>query len=327
MAMLKRDVQRLRVMLRRQAIQRFSPEYEPAQRATVAEAPSISRAYILQSAKLGREVHLLSTPEMEAALLALYHPRLFELQEQRLLSTGPAMHPLDGHPKAMGLHLAPLPGTLRVLEGLGKIHRHPTVRYQPTADPRSAQSIPWPYIGDLLLYLEDDIGPYCVNWTVKKDPAEFRRRGSYRGKPVLPDSEDPGVILRHRVEALQYGAAGIRTVEITPEMFARQVIDNLRFLFLYHGRQIAADWYVRQRIVSTFASTIGTPRSIFQTSQVLMSETGLALDVIYTVLYQAIWRRDLEVDLFTAILPDLPLQAPTLDVCEHYASLFARTAP
>ena len=327
MAQLKRTAARLAVMWRRQAGQKFGPEYEPAQRATVAEAPSISRAYILCSTKLGREVHLLSTPELEAGLLALYHPRLFDLQEQRLLSTGPALHPLEGHPTATGLQLAPLPGTLRVLDELGHLNRHPTVRYQPTKDARSAQSIPWPYIGDLLLFLLDEIGPYCVNWTVKKDPAEFRRRGSYRGKPVLPDSEDPGVILRHRVEALQYGAAGIRTVEITPEMFARQVIDNLRFLFLYHGRQIAADWYVRQRIVSTFASTIGTRQSIFHTSQVLMSETGLALDMIYTVVYQAIWRRDLEVDLFTAILPDLPLQAPTLDVCEHYASLFARTAP
>ena len=327
MARLKRTAQRLATLLRRQAAQKFGAEYVPAQRATVTEAPSISRAYILSSAKLGREVHLLSTPEMQAGLLALYHPKLFELQEQRLLSTGPAIHPLEGHPKAVGMRLAPLPGTLRVMEDLGHLNRHPTVRYQPTKDPRSAQSIPWPYIGDLLLFLEDESGPYCVNWTVKNDAAAFRRRGSYRGKPVLPGSEDPGVILRHQVEALHYGAAGIRTVEITPKMFARHVIDNLRFLFLYHGWPIAADWHVRQRIVSTFTSTIGTRQSIFQTSQALMSETGLALDVIYTVLYQAIWRRDVEVDLFTAILPDLPLQAPTLDVCEHYASLFARTAP
>ncbi len=324
MARLKRDIQRLKVMLQRQAVQRFSPEYEPAQRATAAEAPSVSRAYILYSAKLGREVHLLSTPEMQAGLLALYHPRLFELQEQRLLSTGPSIHPLAGHPKAIGMPLSPLPGTLRVLESLGQLQRHPTVRYQPSADPQTAQSIPWPYIGDLLLFLEDESGPYCVNWTAKDDPDEFRRRGSYGGKPHLPGTEDPGVVLRHRVEAEHYGAAGIRTVQITPERFDKDVIDNLRFLFLYHARPLAVDPDVRQRIVSTFASTIGSRQSIYQTSLALIDETGLALDEVYTILCQAIWRRNLDVDLFTAILLDQPLRPSRIDVCERYGDLFAR---
>lgn len=327
MARLKRDVQRLRVMLQRQAVQRFSPEYEPAQRATRAEAPSVSRAYILYSAELGREVHLLSTPEMTAGLVALYHPRLFELQEQRLLSTGPCIHPLVGHPKAIGMPLSPLPGTLRVMESLGELRRHPTIRYQPSADPQTAQIIPWPYIGDLLLFLEDESGPYCVNWTAKDDPEEFWRRGSYNGKPYRPGVEDPAVVLRHRVEAEHYGAAGIRTVQITPEHFDQHVIDNLRFLFLYHGRSLAVAPDLRQHIVSTFASTIGTRQSIYLTSLALIDETGLVLDEVYTILFQAIWARDLEVDLFTAILHDQPLRPSTIDVCQLYGDLFARVEP
>ncbi len=327
MARLKRDVQRLRVMLERQAVQRFSPEYEPAQRANRAEAPSVSRAYILHSAKLGRDVHLLSTPEMAAGLVALYHPRLFELQEQRLLSMGPSVHPLVGHPKAIGMPLSPLPGTLRVMESLGELRKHATISYQTSPDPQSEQSIPWPYIGDLLLFLEDESGPYCVNWTVKADPEEFWRRGSYNGKPYRPGVEVPAVVLRHRIEAEHYGAAGIRTVQITPERFDQHVIDNLRFLFLYHGRPLAVDPDLRQRVVTTFAGTIGTLQSIYQTTLALIAETGLALDEVYTILYQAIWQRDLEVDLFTAILADQPLRPSTIDVCQRYGALFARVEP
>ena len=325
MAGFKRDVTRLTLILKRQAGQRFGADYQPAQQATVAEAPSRSRASIVASAKLGRGVHLLSHPETHPTFLALYHPQLFDLHEQRMLSTGPAVHPLFGHPKAVGMQLPPLPGTVRVLADLGKLNKHPIVLYKPSPDPRTWERLPFPYLADLLLFLEDDAGPYCVNWTVKNDPEEFKRRGGYNGKPVRRGVRvDPSVTLRHELEALHYAAGGIRTVQITPERFDMEVINNLRRLFLFHARKLRVDDSVRRAVIQMFAQVIGTPTRTFEVSRAAMSDMDLTLDVVDTIRNQAIWNRELRVDLFSALLSDQPLRPETVDVCVHYRHLFAR---
>jgi len=79
------NLQRLNQILDRQEVPRSGANYLPATLATREEAPSKSRPKRIQSKQLGREVHLMSTPELHAALLALFHPRLFDLNEQLML--------------------------------------------------------------------------------------------------------------------------------------------------------------------------------------------------------------------------------------------------
>lgn len=70
---------RVRRILQRQSKPAWGKAYVPSIRATPAEAPRCSRPTILRPAKLGlRDMHLLSNPEAAAAILALYHPSVWD---------------------------------------------------------------------------------------------------------------------------------------------------------------------------------------------------------------------------------------------------------
>ena len=186
MAAPKKTISRLITMYQRQPGNRFGADYCPAQLATPQEAPSVSRASIICAEKVGgREIHLLSTPELAAAFVVLYHPDVFDLQEQRLLSPVPCEHPLAGHPSAIGAKVSSLPGTVAVLADMGLGDKHPTIVDRRGKDPKDWRRLPWPYIGDILLFVRDQEGPYCVNWTIKDDERAFSTRGE-----VLPDFWD-----------------------------------------------------------------------------------------------------------------------------------------
>src|SRR5690606_36240729 len=114
--------------------------------------------------------HALSTPEKVFTQLALYHPQLIDLHEQKMLWPLTSCHPLHGHPLAKGLFLPQLTGTADIAKQLGFKHYEIAVEL---SDGRRGK-IPFPYQGDLLLYLLDAGGlPYAVNWTVKDRKEAF----------------------------------------------------------------------------------------------------------------------------------------------------------
>src|SRR5690606_2084076 len=93
------SIARLKAIYQRQRDPHWDSSYVPGILATPQEAPSISHAFILTPQKLsGRESHFLSTAERDAALLGLYHPAVVGLQEQRMLSPEPTVHPLWTYP-------------------------------------------------------------------------------------------------------------------------------------------------------------------------------------------------------------------------------------
>lgn len=312
-------------MYERQPGNRFGAEYQAAQRATPKEAPSVSRATILNAAKIGgRELHLLSAPEFAAALVALYHPQVFDLQEQRLLSPGPAQHPLVGHPRAIGLGLPSLPGTVEIMDQLGQADKHPTIIDKRQRDPGEWRRVPWPYIGDLLLFLEDAQGPYCVNWTVKGDSASFVSRGDLGPRPSRRDAIDPAVVLRHEVERLHYAAAGIRTVQIVGSQFEPDLIANLRILFTHHARRIDCTPSQHRAVVDLLGAAIGTEMVMASVLSQVSRRLGIDAFAARAILYQSVWNRQLRIDLFQPIVADHPLLPEQEDLCSRYASLFSR---
>jgi hypothetical protein len=89
-------VARLKQILKRQIPRRFGPDYIPSTFATRNEAPSISIPSRLNSLKFGRVIHTLSEQETHAVLLALIHPKVFEIHEQKMLSRFEDDHPMVG---------------------------------------------------------------------------------------------------------------------------------------------------------------------------------------------------------------------------------------
>lgn len=164
-------LRRARRIQRRSTPGAWGPKFEPAIRGNRSEGPSVSRISQINCGLLGRRLHALSAGEQEAILLALYNPTLLDLHEQRPLSPQPSSHPLQSHPLMSGQVLPTLSGTLAIANKLGLLSFHPKAWVPSTAEGADAASGFWApsaWIGDLLLYLQDSDGPYCVHWDVKR---------------------------------------------------------------------------------------------------------------------------------------------------------------
>lgn len=284
----------------RQSVPAWGRDYRPAIRATPQEAPRISRPTILRSAQLDREIHLLSLPETKAAYLALHNPALFDLHEQRVLSPLPAPHPLQGSPSGIGRRFSPLPGTIAIASSLGVLKRHPKVYYD--FGNGEFSWVPLPYIGDLLLFLRDDEGPYCVNWNIKLTEADYQRPGPTSVGRMRPRRPDSCAEQRHLIEEAHYREGAIRTVRVTGTQLDESLIANLRDLFGWHGREQTAPDEKRLEALNVLRAGVDGDRPAYLLVREASAATGLTDYEVMVVLYQAIWRRELRVDLFSPLL-------------------------
>jgi len=122
---------------------------EPGIKATREEAPKPSWAAEQWSEKLRRYVHSISRPEQGAIRFALFHPQLFELQEQRMMAPDRRLHPLCGHPKAVGMDLPDFMGTVSVADRLDALHALSWIKRRNPAT-NDWDLVPIPLFGDLL---------------------------------------------------------------------------------------------------------------------------------------------------------------------------------
>ena len=111
-------------------------------------------------------------PEVSATLLALHHPLLVDLHEQKMVHTAPAHHPLFGFPGYASAALEPVKGTLSVAERMNFRQYHPKVMVE---HPMTGERAPaaFPYLGDLLLFFRVDEQVMLVNWPVKDKASAF----------------------------------------------------------------------------------------------------------------------------------------------------------
>ena len=312
---------RLYTVEERQPSGAWSADYQPAMRATPNEAPSISRATILRSDLLDRDVHCLSSVEADAALLALLNPQVFDLHEQKALRCLSDVHPMFGHPKAAGAELPNVEGTVQVAERLGVLAKHPKIFLRQVA---GGILVPVPYIGDLLLFLEDASGPYCVNWTVKASQEDFYRpRHRLMGRPDKQE-ESASSDLRHQIEEIYYQSAGIRTVRISRDMIPRDLAYSLRDVFCWHSRRTRLSEEQRTQALNSYRAAVGSQEVAFDAVKRVASDLNTDLDSAKATLYQLIWKRQLRIDLYKPILMDQPLSVETLDPLAASSKWFAR---
>ncbi|MGC5791372.1 hypothetical protein [Herbaspirillum huttiense] len=312
------SIARAKTIFQRQKETSWDEHYIPGILATVKEAPSISHAFILRPKKLGgREVHLLSTPERNAALLGLYHPEVVGLQEQRMLNPNTAVHPLWSHPEAARNQLKQLTGTIQVADHLEMLDEFPIV-WDSVLGQSKRVPIVYPWCGDLLWAIKKNDRPLnCINWNIKDQLSAFKRPISHEKK------ESPiRLLARYEIEESYYASASIRTISVSEDQIDRNVSANLRQLFIHHDETLLLSNDSRSDVVERYQSALGLgipPNDVID----YYAERGIhSIHEAKTVFYQAIWNRDLRVDLFKPILINRPLHAEVRDVLDVYKDWF-----
>ncbi|WP_147426772.1 hypothetical protein [Trinickia fusca] len=306
----------------RQGVERIGAQYQPAIKAVRGEAPSLSRCSQILSVRLQRSVHALSTTEAAATVVALHCPALVDLQEQRCLPLEPARNPASLYEDA-SFDLLWLPGTIRVAERLE------LTKYQPrfvAEDAQGAYHVPVPLVGDLLLILRDAVGAYGVNWTVKLTEESF---GEQQGLRPLRRRSPESVMrarARHQIEEVCYQEGGIPTHRVTRTTFDPTLVDNLRMLLPWDSRGAGLQQSQREEMVDAFRGIVGTECAPLDLLEDLGKQFRCERQDCLVVLYQAIWRRQLVVDLFKPVLVNVPLRPERTNPFDRYAQLFVRGA-
>jgi hypothetical protein len=316
---------RLRTIRSRQWGDRWGVDYVASIWATAQEAPGWSFASILHPRKLGgRDFHTLSRPETFAALLALHNDRLWDLHEHRVLFPEPRAHFLFGHPRAAGISLSPIAGTIDVASRLDILSRHPKVYVRTGGAMQPPIVVPFPFIGDLLLYLEDEAGAYVLNWTVTDKLSDFRGRGRRPITRRRPTDDDLSESDRQLIERIYYEDAGIRTQKITGAGIDFDLRCNLRDLFLEQLETVNLPFELIAEITAMFRAAVGSGEVGYEVARDVAAKFSITDRVAVTVLKQGIWNREIRLDLFRPILMDRPLHPEVCDVFDHYREWFRR---
>ena len=324
MANPKKNEARLRLIKDRQWRDKWGKDYIPAIHANPREAPSISEFTILTSAKLGgRGVHTLSKSETWLAIFALFNSSLWDLQEQRILYPTPRVHFLHGHPRARGQKFLPFKGTLDVAERMGTLDQHPVCKIRVERDGcvRLIDAA-FPYVGDLLLFLEDRSGAYVVNWNIKDRVDSFSLSRPRKGKPQTPNNQ--GAKNRNALESIYYQDGGIPTREISGSQLDFELRCNLKELFGAHLHQIKIPSELQPDIEFAFLSAVGTRLPADKLCKELALKHRLGTEDLAHFLKQCIWSRKVRVDLFNRFLMDKPLKPEVQDPLEVYSDWFSR---
>lgn len=311
---------RLREIWRRQSPGRWGQDYEPALKVRRNEAPATSRPSILWSQKLGRRIHVMSKAEQITAILLQYLPNIFEIHEQKLLPTCPEEHPLAAHYRELGQQVPMTRGTVAISEALGFLHRHPTVYIE--GDP-----VPFNYIGDFLAFSMDDMGPFCINVSVKNSiEAFYRKHGQVLNKGKKSDKQNLGEINRHRLEELLYEEWGIKTVKFAADCIDKNLSYNLTHAYKWHARPVLLDDEMRLVIMRGLQNCLEKQISPSQVSDQICKEANCSAFDLKAIFFQSIWNRQLRPDLYKPIQFDIPLKPEKKSPLSEFSYLYQRSS-
>lgn len=323
MADRKLTVSRIQKMLDRQFPPRWGLDYIPAQLATAAEKPSITKSSMFHSAKFQRYMHAIASTELPFIALALMHPALFELKEQWALSPAPYTHPLVGHPRTAGLLLPSTEGSVAVAVRLGLVKSHPRVLARAKQGDNPAQWSTGLLLRDLLLFMEDEQGPYCVDWDIKKQEGDH-------GQPGPSPAHQRGSAGRIRSAAAKDAIyvecmreLGIRSVRVANTQLPRHLKNNLSRLAFAHSQDINLSPALYAMVLDEFREAIvkGVPPNVVIDD---LGQRGVSSYEARRVLEQGVWYRQLKIDLFSYWVNDEPMVPERLHPLDVYVDWFKR---
>lgn len=311
------SVANLQRMLKRQDPVRFGAEYQPAIRATRSEAPPTSRFRRMYWRRHGRDLHCLAATEADAVLLALYNPATVDVLEQLMLRRWDAPHLLSDHPDCMAADLPPFRGTVAVAERLDCLAFHPYVTKRSPDD--ELIRIAYPFVGDLLLILRVDGDLRCVNWNIKSRRGDHDRPHPEKRRTRRATER---AIARDRIEEAYYRDAGIPTYRIAQDQIDTEVRRNLTALFPHVDVPLDVPRSAADEAVRTYRIAVESGYPLVDAVTHLLGTGRYTSYTLRTILYAAIWRRELRLDLFAPILIDQPAMPERRDVLEEYRAWF-----
>jgi len=315
---------RLRTILQRQDPPSFGRDYDPSIRAVREEAPRLSRYAKVWSEVVGRYIHTLSRPEKWTLFIVLHCPQLFDIHEQRMLPYLPAPHPLAGHPFAAGVQLPNFQGTLAVTEQLGALELHPVLHLPDQVDLSTFTAVPFPWIGDFLLFLRDAKGPYCVNLTIKSTESEFEVPTAGTTSKTDMTRAIRRAEIRHKVEEILYADIGIPTIRVSVDQLNPILLANLEQIYGWQARKHPFDEIQRLEIVDALRSGLLAGTSALEVMHNLMVEFDHSMEHLKTVMYQSIWQRELRIDLYQYFFIEQPMIPERRDVLNDFSHWFRR---
>jgi hypothetical protein len=315
---LKPSLPRLKQILQRQDPPAFGLEYTPSILATREEAPPGSRYCPSFDRRLGRDVHFLSLPELRVGAILLYCPWLFDMQEQRLIHFDTRPHPLDGHPRLGAARMSALRGACEVAESLGVLRHYPLVSGSHDGVPFT---VPFVFLGDLLGFFAGSCGPYCVNLNVKAHRSDFSEPFDEDRAVADPELAREETIARHMIERVRYEGAGIKSVEVAAlEEVPDGLFHTLRHLLLLQKRRCTLSESIRHDVVGALKLGVLAGQSAREVILRLHDkDASLEIEQLQIVFFQAVWNRELRLDLFSPVLIDKPMRAERRDVLDVYA--------
>jgi hypothetical protein len=317
---------RLEEILRRQAgPAKWLGDYQPCNVINGGDNPSATRPAVLDDPYLKRGVHAQAGTEQVFVLLALHHPGLLDLHEQKMLFFSPSPHPLEGHPAARGLQLPGLRGTLAIAEAMGKLKDHIMVRAPLDHPVYRGCFLPFPYVGDLLLYLSDLAGPYATNWSIKRTLEDFHRTHKRRNAPTSIEDREKAEF-RHELERLYYLDGLIPTHQLVPAMVDKELSINLLNLYYWHARQPQEPraTALKDEVLAYYREQLPCGRVMHDHTKNAAKRFGINLYDAKRILKSGIFTRQVRVELFRVVADNLPLHPEIHDPLVRYADWFRR---
>ena len=188
--------------------------------------------------------------------------------------------------------------------------------------------MPFPYQGDLLLYLLNSRKqPFVVNWTVKDQSLAFRERRSSSPKtPVQQKKDREHAELRLELERRYYASAGIRTVEVARDLVSPTIQANLDLLFGMHDLDFSLEPTLLEDFSAAVMDAVQTGKPVAYVAIEHAARWGFR-DQFIAKIYQDIWDRKILVDFNEPILIDHPLITGGCDLLQEFGSFFEEAAP
>ena len=316
---------------KRQVPQRWGPDYEPAIQAVPGDAPPRSTPTAFRSCRLGRTMHTLSKGEAFFVALALYHPAVWDVHEQHILHPFPSTHPLAEHPAHRHRPWPATSGTLKILDGLGSVRRHPQVSKPTPMGPTNvvpaaadgARKLMSPWIGDVLVFISDERGPYLVEWDVKNVSGMHGKPWAGDWKTSNSRRTAASAELRDRAYLRYMAELGIPIRRVAEDQIDPQVVYNLIRLMARNQQGLTVPQAQALEIECALQDALVSGETPARAVRRVLA--GKQADkVALSVMERAIWERRLRVDLAGTILMDRPLHPERVDLLTVHADLFAR---
>lgn len=286
---------RLRELERRQGIRRWNRYYQTAIRASKTEAPSSSWCTLVYAPRFGRMLHALSLPEANVFHVAVYHPLVVEALDQYVIPTTPAPHFLDESPFTDGRRNKPYRGSVAVAQELGFLNLHPVVRLQD-------ELIPFPYIGDLLLFLNTYQGVKPINWSIKASAADFEQPFDNMHETLTSDRRLRHVRARHAIEEQVHKDVGVPTVHVAASDVPPVLARNLAWCNLHRQQAPVLSASKRNKLLDILKDSVAHGLPLNEACRAISSRCGITQQEAKAHTASAIFDRSLPLEIETTIL-------------------------